>query len=126
MVRIHSDTQYSQHGVARRGNAALTIVLYSQTVVGGPRYARSVVLARSQDSYSLRLYGGGQVTFVRVNGDGDSDLDCFLYDENGNEVDRDDDETDQCRLVVQPRWTATFRLVIKNFGVANSYTLETN
>lgn len=104
---------------------ALVAPLADAGVIGGARSAHAVVGGGGTHSYQFPLYAG-EMTYISVSGDGDSDLDCYLLDDNGNEVDRDDDNTDECRIVVRPRWAATFRLVIRNRGVANEYTLRTN
>lgn len=95
-------------------------------VVPGPQHAYGTVAAGSSNSYVLNLRGGTQAR-IAVSGDGDTDLDCYLYDQNGSEVDRDDDSTDECRLVNTPLWTGPFQLVIKNRGsVYNEFELRTN
>ncbi|MCA9300636.1 MAG: hypothetical protein KDA28_16320 [Phycisphaerales bacterium] len=79
--------------------------------------------ARSTDAWRLRLQAGETSTIV-VHGDGDTDLDAYLYDENGNLVASDTDGTDLCVLEVSPRWTGQFRLEIRNLGgVFNEYVL---
>ena len=60
-------------------------------------------------------------------GDGDTDLDCYVYDANGNLIDSDTDATDYCVLRWRPAWLGTFRLEIRNLGpVYNAYVLRTN
>ena len=85
---------------------------------------RGCVRAHGTDSWTLKL-AGGVPAMITVEGDGDTDLDAYLYDENGNLIDFDDDITDFCILEVTPRWTGEFELVIKNLGaVANIYEVE--
>lgn len=82
------------------------------------------VEARTNESHTLRLEAGRSFRIV-VDGDGDTDLDAFLYDENDNLLDQDIDLTDFCILEVRPRWTGNFRLEIRNLGtVYNQYVLE--
>lgn len=77
-------------------------------------------ISRRIDAYSSRTFRftlrGDEYTRIDVRGDGDTDLDCWLYDENGNEVDSDLDYTDWCILEVRPRWTGAFRLRVSNLG----------
>ena len=64
---------------------------------------------------------------VAVVGDGDTDLDLYIYDSNGNLIEKDDDYTDTCYCSWTPKWTGAFTIKIKNRGgVCNYYTLYTN
>jgi hypothetical protein len=94
--------------------------------VGGPieHYAR--VSAHSADIYRLR-FQAGELAAIDVIGDGDTDLDCFVYDANGHLIDWDEGVTDQCMLRWSPAWTGAFHLHIRNRGqVYNGYVLRTN
>jgi hypothetical protein len=94
--------------------------------VGGPieHYAR--VSAHSADIYRLR-FQAGELAAIDVIGDGDTDLDCFVYDASGNLIELDNDGTDYCVLRWMPDETETFRLEISNLGpVYNAYVLRTN
>jgi hypothetical protein len=93
----------------------------------GPQSAVSRVMANSEDSWDLGNFVGGEYARVEVRGDGDTDLDCFVYDENGGLIDRDTDRTDYCILDWTPAWTGPFTLKIVNLGnVYNQYRLSTN
>ncbi|MBX3225717.1 MAG: hypothetical protein KIT84_30930 [Labilithrix sp.] len=92
----------------------------------GPSIRTTTVGAHQTDVYAVTLRGGEAVS-VLVKGDGDTDLDCFLRDENGNVVARDVDSTDTCLLTMTPRWTGAFRIEVRNNGgVYNRYTIRTN
>ena len=94
--------------------------------VGGPGEINTRVEAHDTDSYEIRFYGD-EVAQIIVRGDGDTDLDLFVYDENGNLVASDTDSTDVCVVTWTPRWTGNFRVRVKNLGrVYNRYTLTTN
>ena len=83
-----------------------------------------VVSPRSTDTWNLDLTAGVSYAIV-VDGDGDTDLDAFLYDENDNLIDSDADDTDTCILRVTPRWSGSFELRVKNLGrVSNVYELR--
>ena len=95
--------------------------------VGGPRVAYDRVLAGRTDRWNLGEFRANERAEVRVRGDGDTDLDCFIYDQNGNEIDSDVDYTDYCILRWYPRWQGPFTLYIRNLGsVYNRYVLSTN
>jgi hypothetical protein len=94
--------------------------------VGGPASHYDEVLARTTDVYTMS-FRGGEWAEIRVRGDGDTDLDCYVYDQNGNLIDSDTDYTDYCILGWVPRWTGSFTLRIQNLGwVWNGYILVTN
>jgi hypothetical protein len=82
-----------------------------------------VVSGFGVDEWALNL-PAGEYTSIVVDGDGDSDLDAYLFDESGNLVDSDEDFTDYCVLGVIPAWTGRFTLRIVNRGpIANLYEL---
>lgn len=84
------------------------------------------VLARHYDDYTI-TFVGGELARVAVIGDGDTDLDLYIYDENGNLITADTDYTDQCLVEFTPRWTGVFRVRVVNNGyVYNNYVLLTN
>lgn len=94
--------------------------------VGGPVRHRDSVRARHHDIYNVRFYGG-EPAIVTVVGDGDTDLDLRIYDQNGNLICRDTDYTDRNYCRWQPLWTGNFRIKVTNLGrVYNRYTISTN
>lgn len=94
--------------------------------VGGPKYSRSSVNAGGSDIYNIS-FRAGELAIVTVIGDGDTDLDLYVYDNNGNLIDSDTDYSDDCVCTWTPRWTGNFRIKIVNRGrVYNSYVLRTN
>lgn len=83
-------------------------------------------LAHSTDVYHI-TFDGGYLAQVRVFGDGDTDLDVRVYDENGNLVASDLSYSDNCIVEWRPRWTGVFRIEVENLGgVYNRYDLFTN
>lgn len=95
--------------------------------VGGPLLMRAVKLpARSTHTYSIS-FRGGEEAVILVEGDGDTDLDLFVYDENDNLVGSDTDRTDLCLVRWTPRWTGKFTVRVVNLGyVYNVYSMVTN
>lgn len=93
--------------------------------VEGPGRTRSVVNSRATDVYRMNFRGEERAAIL-VSGDGDSDLDLYVYDDRGNLICKDDDDTDDMLCAWTPRYTGQFRIEIKNRGVANQYVLVTN
>jgi hypothetical protein len=93
--------------------------------LGGPRATTDRVLANTMDIWNID-FRGGQLGSIRVDGDGDTDLDCYVYS-SGALVAIDDDYTDYCILDWYQRSTGPVRLEIRNLGrVYNQYVLTTN
>jgi hypothetical protein len=73
------------------------------------------------------VFTGGQLAEAGVAGDGDSDLDLLVYDDNDHLVCRSAGSSDREYCRWWPRWTGTFRIEVQNLGnVANLYRLATN
>lgn len=94
--------------------------------IGGPTVHYDRVNARTRDVYNIS-FRGGNLAHLAVRGDGDTDVDLFVYDENGNLVCSDTDSSDNMHCDWTPSWTGNFRVVLDNLGsVYNAYRLETN
>lgn len=91
----------------------------------GPAGTRTVVRTRAVDSFRV-TFRGGEPARVMVSGDGDSDLDLFIYDEHGNRVCTDDDSGDTAICAWTPRYTGPFTIRVRNLGVANEYRIVHN
>lgn len=114
------------------GNSSLLAIISGleneghRGAVGGPKSAHERVLANRTDVYNIRFVGG-RFAEVAVIGDGDTDLDLYVYDENGNLIVSDVDYTDNCYVSWNPIWTGNFKIKIVNRGgVYNRYVLMTN
>jgi hypothetical protein len=109
---------------------ALALLLSIHAFAGalrGPIYETTRVNAFGTDRFNAIMFRGGEEAIVTVSGDGDTDLDLYVYDSNGNLVASDDDGTDQCIATWTPRWTGRFYIHVKNRGeVYNRYVLRTN
>jgi hypothetical protein len=91
---------------------------YAQTTVHSDR-----VLAHKTDVYRVH-FSAHTRAMVEVSGDGTTDLDLYIYDENGNLVAKDDDNTDDCLASWTPRWSGTFTIRVVNRGsVYNDYDM---
>lgn len=94
--------------------------------VGGPQSATDLVLAHSTDTWRVD-FRGGELGSIRVNGDRDTDLDCYVYNSAGTLLAYDNDLTDYCILDWYQASTGTVRLEIRNLGdVYNRYIITTN
>lgn len=94
--------------------------------VGGPRSTTDRVLSNSTDIWEIRFRGGERGS-IRVDGDGDTDLDCYVYNSAGTLVAYDNDLTDYCVLDWYQASLGNIRLEIRNLGdVYNEYILSTN
>ncbi len=98
----------------------------SRGASSGPRRWQEQVRGRALDYYNV-TFRGGEPAMVAISGDGDTDLDLIIRDENGNVVcasqSAGDDEV--CRWY--PRWTGAFRIEVKNLGnVHNNYRAAHN
>jgi hypothetical protein len=107
--------------------ALITLFSIPSLAVTGTAVFCSSVSAHSYHTYrDVFLFRAHQPRTVVVEGDHDTDLDCWLYDEYGNIVDSDTDNTDICILEVTPRWTGEFSLQVANRGhVYNNYCVGT-
>jgi hypothetical protein len=91
-----------------------------------PKTHQATVQPAATDVYTV-VFNGGQLAEAGIAGDGDSDLDLFVYDENDHLVCRSTASTDREYCRWWPRWTGPFRIEIQNLGaVADLYRLATN
>ena len=94
--------------------------------VGTQQYASSTVDAGSSDVYRVN-FTAGKLAVVTMVGDGDTDLDLYIYDPNGNLVDSDTGNSDNCVCAWTPRVSGKYKIKIVNRGIVyNSYILRTN
>ena len=94
--------------------------------VYGPARTVEVVQAHDTDVYYMKFRGGEEATILLI-GDGDCDLDLYIYDDNGNLIESDTDSTDRCLISWVPRWTGRSKIKIKNLDdVYAEYILASN
>lgn len=103
-----------------------TAAMGSAGAGGQPKTHQDTVLPGGTDVYSV-VYNGGQLAEAGIAGDGETDLDLFVYDENDHLVCRSAGSSDREYCRWWPRWTGPFRIEIQNLGaVANLYRIATN
>jgi hypothetical protein len=79
------------------------------------------VRANSTDVYEIEFVVGVPVQ-VHVIGDGDTDIDAFVYDPLGRLVASDTGPTDNCHVTFTPAMAGKYTIKIKNLGgVYNRY-----
>lgn len=121
---------YKEAKAIAQGEAAIAMVdtieksgVRTKGPIGGTRVTNETVKALGTDRYALVLRGN-EPWYVTVSGDGDTDLDLYVFDDNGNLVASDDDYTDECRCAGVPRYTGKFWFVVVNRGrVYNNYLI---
>lgn len=109
-------------------NVRAEIKEYNNTrgAVGGAKYMEDVVSANSYNMYRVKFWAG-ELAEVIVIGDGDTDLDLYIYDANGNLIASDTDYLDACICRWTPAWTGDFIIKVVNLGnVYNRFAIATN
>jgi hypothetical protein len=91
--------------------------------VGGQLLHEDRVMANAQDTYKQVFTKGPG--YFEVEGDGDTDLDCYVVnDSTGDVIAQDVDGTDHCIVSFYMYRAAVLRLVVRNQGdVYNNYTM---
>jgi hypothetical protein len=98
----------------------------SRDAVGGPKWTVEVVEPLQADVYKI-TFRGGEAARAAVSGDGDTRLDLYVYDENGNLVTSQVGPGDDCLASWVPRWSGVFVLKVVNRGLLpNRYVIVTN
>jgi hypothetical protein len=94
--------------------------------VGGPGEKYTYVNGNSNDNYDISFIEG-ELAEIAILGDGDTDLDLYVYDSNGNLIGQDEDYTDRCYVSWVPKWTGRYKVKIVNRGpILNNYIMLTN
>jgi hypothetical protein len=98
----------------------------SRGAIGGPKQSVDVVKPLSTDVYKI-AFRAEEVARVAISGDGDTRLDLYVYDENGNLITSQVGPGDDCLASWVPRWSGVFFIRIVNRGLLpNRYTIVTN
>jgi hypothetical protein len=82
-----------------------------------------IVAPYGTDTYPMIGFAG-ELTRLVVRGGSHTDLDLFVYDENGNLIASDTDLTSTCIVTFVPRWTGRFTVKVVNRGQwSNAYEI---
>jgi hypothetical protein len=113
LLALISDVEKIQ-GTATRG------------ALGGPQVGTGIIYARSNMDYYVNFYAG-RFAEVAVAGDGSTDLDLSVYDQNGNLIVSDTSYSGNAYVSWVPAWTGTFRIRVVNNGyVSNTFGIASN
>ncbi len=94
--------------------------------VTGPNRRVDRILAGYTNTYTI-TFEGGKLAECLISGDGDTDLDLYVYDANNNLITSSTSYGDDEYVAFVPYRTSTFRIVVKNLGrVYNDYLFITN
>ena len=94
--------------------------------LGGAIYTSRRVQANFSYSFTVS-FAGGRYAEIRIVGDGDTDLDFYVYDQYGYLVGSDEDYTDRAYFTWYPSSTQIYKFVVKNRGnVYNNFRVITN
>ena len=94
--------------------------------INGPSRDYSAVNGNSYTDYTASFVAN-QLAEILVSGDGDTDLDLYVYDSNGNLIASDTDYSDDCYVRWVPKWTGRYTIRIVNRGpVYNRFVILTN
>jgi hypothetical protein len=94
--------------------------------VGGPKKDLHKATAGQTVRYTI-TFRGGENARLAVVGSGTTDIDVFVYDENGNLLRKGVGGGDSWKTDWNPRWTGKFYIYVINRGnVANTFALATN
>jgi len=94
--------------------------------VNGPSRHYDTVNGSSTDTYTINFIANS-LAEILVSGDGDTDLDLYVYDSNGNLIVKDENYSDDSYVCWVPAWTGKFYVKVVNRGpVYNRYVILTN
>lgn len=110
-------------------NTTNTLLASPAKTVGrvyGPANVVRRVEARSKYTDYI-LFEGGERAEVTIEGDGDCDLDLYVYNPEGELVAKDDDYMDYCVVSWVPDYRKSYRIVVRNRSDNYAYyELSTN
>jgi len=118
--------EYSGEDKALKALAERVASEASRGAVGGPKSGRYRVWGRCKNAFVVR-FRGARLARVSIAGSGNTDLDLYVYDENGHLIGVDRRAGDRGYVSFCPRWTGNFRIEIHNLGhYTNIYSVWTN
>lgn len=112
--------------LVKKVEAELASAGSTRGAVGGPKGQMDRVLGKDYNLYEVKFWSN-ELAEVCISGDGDTDLDLYVYDSNGNLIGSDTDYTDECVVRWVPAWTGAFTIKVVNRGALyNEFAIWTN
>lgn len=106
------------------GTLALIFTLFFAAAVASAQQGSRRIPAHSTQEFTMWVSGPSEARLV-VDGDGDTDLDLYVYDGGWELLDSDDDRTDYCVARWHQRQAGRVRVVVVNLGdVYNDYRVS--
>ena len=87
----------------------------SASPVNGKLVFHDTLAPNMREDFDIALKANS-LTFIRVDGDGRSDIDCTLFDSNGHVVDFDNTNSPSCAMVFNPPAEGRYDLRVMNVG----------
>jgi hypothetical protein len=116
-----NDTELAAAFAAKSGAMSNTF-----GATGGPGQNVTRVRGYATHDYTTSFYGG-ELAEVGVDGDNDSDLDLYIYDQSGNPICASAHRGDAEYCAWYPKWTGPFLIRVVNRGKSsNVYWIGTN
>lgn len=92
--------------------------------VGGEKFMYDRVEAFCSNQYTLDVWGG-ETTAIRIIGDGDTDLDLYVYDSNGRLIASSESYCDQETVYIRAAYRDTLTIKVVNRGsVWNRFSIR--
>jgi lipoate-protein ligase A len=91
----------------------------------GAEFKGKTVEMKDKGEFAILLaFKAGKDVIATTNGDKETDVHLFVYNENKKEVGKDTSPGPKCEVKFTPTKDAKFKLVVRNSGGANKVTLE--
>lgn len=83
--------------------------------VGGLKFDVHHVAAHTSEVFHVNFRGDEDAAVI-ISGKGDTDVDLYVSDEQGNLPGSCTDVSHECVVGFQSRWTSVFRIEVRNVG----------
>ena len=105
--------------------AAMAVCLALNSTATAATTVKTVVLPGGMNDNWTVTFVGGFKAAVLIKGDGDTDLDLYVYDELGNLIASSAGPRDRAAVSWTPRWTGKFTIKVVNRSrfVSNRYAI---
>jgi hypothetical protein len=104
---------------------ALIPAPFGSVAAQGRYMNKTTIESHDVDNYEV-VVRRGEEEQVLVSGDGSSDLDLYIFDEDNHLICKDEDETDAMACTWTAPSTEVYQVKVKNRGRANRYVIVTD